>query len=319
MSYLGRVAQRAAGMRGASGLTPAGASASPLARYDQRFNLPGAGALPGVGRARRDGDGRPGDESGEAGFDVGFDARSGPAPTGPTEPGSQSEIARAAPPGKRSPPGAPAAVPPEAGEERRARSGRRGAPATADAQPARGAAEPDGSPSAVARAAWPPEAAPARRTPGAGARERDGAPPAPPASGSALRDPLAEALAKVQRWIAKPPREPVPGGRDGRDGRDGRPGRDRSAGTAADARDGDGRGAGTRGVRARMAAIERATSASPAPPRLRIGRIDVQVVTPAPPAPAPAPVARPGRGASPAPAAPEAAPASYLTFGLRQA
>jgi len=49
----------------------------------------------------------------------------------------------------------------------------------------------------------------------------------------------------------------------------------------------------------------------------RIGRIDVQVVTPQP-APAPAPIARPGRGARPTPAAPEATPASYLTFGLRQ-
>jgi hypothetical protein len=316
VSYLGRVARRAAGARGPSGLTPTGASGSPLARYDQRLNLPGASGLPGVGRAR-------GDEGGPAGTgadDIGLDdaTTSGTALAPPATPSAGSESARVAPPREQTSPGRATNRPGarEPGDEATPSRRRADAAASSDAHPVRRGAEPGGVPDAGSRAPGERRTARTRDVPGA-AVDDDGAAPARRPSRSGPLDPLAEALAKVSRWMATPPREPAPAGRDGRDGRDGRPGPDRSARTAGDAVRGDGLAGGARGVRARMAAIERATTAVPAAPRLRIGRIDVQVVTPQP-APAPAPIARPGRGARPTPAAPEATPASYLTFGLRQ-
>jgi hypothetical protein len=319
VSYLGRVARRAAGARGPSGLTPTGASGSPLARYDQRLNLPGAGGLPGVGRAWRDGDGGPGAAGAD---DLGLDDGTTRSSTGapPAGPFAGSEIARVAPPSDRTSPGrAPAhrQGARQRDDEPNPSARRPDAAASADAQRARRDAEPGSVPDAGSRPPRQGRAARTRQAPDAGAVEEDGTPATRRPSPITPGDPLAAALAKVQRWMAKPPREGAPAGRDGRDGRDGRPGPDRSAGPAGDARQAEG-AAGARGVRARMAAIDRALSAAPAAPQLRIGRIDVQVVTPPPPAPAPSPVARPGR-ARPAAAAPsDSTPASYLTFGLRQ-
>ena len=65
MSYLGRVARRAAGASGAGGLTPAGASGSPLARFDQRLNMLGAPGRVGALAAGVRADGEGGGVSGE--------------------------------------------------------------------------------------------------------------------------------------------------------------------------------------------------------------------------------------------------------------
>jgi hypothetical protein len=137
----------------------------------------------------------------------------------------------------------------------------------------------------------------------------DGERAAPPRSGSApAGDPIADAFAKLERWMAGPPRQPRRGQVEG-DGGGGRDARNPPRVAAGGALPGD-----MRRSRAAVAG-ELAVARAPAP-RLRIGRIDVQVVTP-PPA-APPPVRRAGQGARVAPGAAAADPPGYLTFGLRQ-
>jgi hypothetical protein len=330
MSYLGRVARRAAGSGGAGRLTPAGASGSPLARFDQRLNMLGApaevGVLPVGVRSPA------GEDAGAAGDDIAFVAPPG-AGEAPATRGDRSRAVRFEMPPESAPhgPAQPASAEPRpvaaAGEAERA--SRR--PPSAASLPS--ATEPRLDPADVAALPTPrpPRAPAAPDRAGSGAtgapaadrprrRATDAVTPAEaerasagePRSGSApAGDPIADAFAKLERWLVSPPRQPRRGQGAGDDGdgggeRDGRnPPRVAAAGAGAPL--GDARQAAAR-------AAGELASARPSPPRLRIGRIDVQVVMPPPPSP---PVRRPGQGARVVPAAAADLP-GYLTFGLRQ-
>jgi hypothetical protein len=330
MSYLGRVARRAAGPRGAGGLTPAGASGSPLARFDQRLNMLGApaevGILPAGVRAPA------GEDAGAAGDDIAFVAPPG-AGEAPAPRGDRSRAARFAMPPEPAPHAAaqPASAEPrpEPAASEAGRASRR--PPSAASLPS--GTEPRLDPADAAELPTPrlarAPAAPDRAASGATAarsadrprrRATDALAPADaarasaggPRSGSApAGEPIADAFAKLERWLASPPRQPRRGQGAGDDGpsggeRDGRnPTRVAAAGAGAPLGEARRPGAHVAGELA---------SARPSSPRLRIGRIDVQVVMPPSPAP---PVRRPGQGARVAPAAAADLP-GYLTFGLRQ-
>jgi hypothetical protein len=340
VSYLARVARRAAASGRPVTLTPAGRNTSPLARFDQRLNMlvppPAVGVLSGGPDALGRGD-----------DDIAFDGPAGegapPAPAATAAASATSDRPRARRRGEPPPGGAPPALRPhappsgsaaadaaaEVSSRSRASASSR-SPADAGAGPA-DAAAPGASAARdeASSAASLPFAARDRIAgrlgggreagPAGPASSLDAGPaPSSPSATPPATDPLADALAKLSRWLAKPPRERGRGARDGNDGQEPSGGRDR--------RDGPPRGAAGAGPAvARPTHRPGARGAAPAPagitaqpPRLRIGRIDVQVVMPPPPAPPPV-VRRAGRTGASA-SSPATAPTlpSYLTFGLRQ-
>jgi DNA polymerase-3 subunit gamma/tau len=158
-----------------------------------------------------------------------------------------------------------------------------------------------------------------RPGPAASRRVQPGEPGKAPASGAAAGDPmagaLADALGKVTRWMASEPRE-RPGSRAGHAADGSGPQREAAPPISAP-RGASARRAGDAAAAALLSAA--GLQAAAAPPRLTVGRIDVQVVAPpAPVAPAASVPARSARSApSPAPSS-GPSPAAYLSFGLRQ-
>jgi hypothetical protein len=360
MSYLGRVARRAAGVRAGAGLVPVGRSTSPLASFDQRLNL-----VPSLvtGRADRGDATASIDEAADAHDDpfaiAGLgQSRSGTEPStgvlgparapamrsgieGPAFASPSPAVGSAALPGLVTAAGSLEDRPPEA---RRARTAAPEAPsALGGSAPTEAAsrAEIVRAPAADLRLRGPAreirapltdaaargaDAERDRASPAAGAAPltpRAGGPVTAPASAAAAptppgRDPLTEALARLDRWLASEPRaERASRARTG-------------AAESAIAGDGPSRADAPAGARSPAAARRQhggrggpsPLAAAPAPqaPILRIGRIEVQVVQPAPP---PAVVSAPARRQAPSPRAPAGSgswwgPPAHLMFGLRQ-
>lgn len=356
MSYLRRVAQRAAGVPTGAGMIPSGRSTSPLASFDQRLNL-----VPSLASGARRADGS------TSSIDGGIDSLADPFATAVASPlgvptGSIDATA-----------GGPAIAPRSArtSTERPAFSAASpvsfpspvprastGAPALGDSSPVVAAlAENARPPHATVRSRTQPaearaplaEAARAaadvasarakdQRTAlgttrlqdsGARADEEVGhpAPPAPrarealrtpapfgaPEGSSRGRDPVADALAKLDRWLGSEPRaegksRPVPGA-------------DQRGEAGAGPRGGAAPGPRSPAAARRLFGGRGGPSfhAAPPAPILRIGRIEVQVVMPTPPAAIATAAPRP-RASSPAaaPAGSWLGPPAHLTFGLRQ-
>jgi hypothetical protein len=361
MSYLGRVAQRAAGVRSGAGLVPVGRSSSPLASFDQRLNL-----VPGLASGtppRSDSPASIGEAPGGALDDPFASAELGlpasasdlPAPaafgTGqapPARPAAEAPaFAPAGPVPAAAVPPAAASLDDHAGRTARVHDGGLQSPPSPRADrrgsaPVETAARDPGLPEPIvnrrsrapAHQARAPLAeagdgsADAGRDRGAAAdatgdMSRASGPARAPASsaaapGAAGRDPLTEALARLDRWLASEPRA----GRTNRG----------EAGAAEPSSAGDGgpRPGAAAGPRSPVAARRQssgrggpallAAPAASAAPVLRIGRIEVQVVQPAPP---PAVVSAPPRRQAPTARAAAGSgswwgPPAHLLFGLRQ-
>ncbi len=301
MSYLGRVARRAATPGGAPRLTPSRGRDSPLARLDQRLNMPSFAAIAdsvhigGVPPSAVD--------------DAPTEAE---APSGAPPPVPAGVVAPAPSIGAR--PLGPGQVIRSSGTRDAAPSPGpfRAAPSTQVVSPP--ASRPDRGGSPAAEEAQPPEpVAPARRSEEPVRADRADAPPPVRSRATAenhepanpLTPEVRSAFERLDAWLRS------------------EPGARRTKGESAAVRS----EVDTAKVPASRERAARATARpltaprprAPEPPRLTIGRIEVEVVAPRP-APTQPPAPREPRAARTAPgaAAPAATNLGILTFGLRQ-